>query len=192
MWSAWDSYLTFFRYGLGLRLPEHDAYSHWEWLAVNFGFRFLHSKFAMVCDNPELISRELHNENGPTHRWRDGFSIWHINGVMVDEQIVMRPETQTMDQLEQENNADVKAIRIERYGWLRYVSETGAAVVDTASNDVEGTLEELYKMPDGSKRFVATCPTGKIPVMGVPQDIETCEQARKWLCPTSVNLLFRT
>jgi len=192
MWSSWDSYLTFFKYGLGLTIPEHRKYAAWEWLACTSGFRFLHKKFVMVCDNPEKIDRSLHNETGPTHRWRDGFSIWHINRIQVDEQIVMRPETQTIEQIESEQNADVKAVRIERFGWLRYISETGAREIDATENAIEGTYEELYTMPDGSKRFVATCPTGKIPVMGVPQEIETCEQARRWLCPEKVNLTFRT
>ena len=56
----------------------------------------MHKRFVLVSDYPHKIDRSLHCEYGPTHRWQDGFEIWHLNRVRVDKQIVMRPDTQTI------------------------------------------------------------------------------------------------
>ena len=137
---------------------------------------------------------QLHNESGPSvsHVLKCA-TLWHIDGIQVDEQIVMHPDTQTVEQINSEHNEDVKTIRIERFGWLKYLDAVGATLIDERQNDVEGTLEQLYTMDDGSRRFVATCPTGKIPVLGVPGSIETCERAASWVNPfASANIIGRT
>lgn len=122
----------------------------------------------------------LHNETGPAVDFGGKDRLYYLHGIKLDEQIIMRPETQTLAQIINERNADIQTIRIERYGWLRLLGEIDAEVLDERENAIEGTLEVLYKTALGRK-LVAVCPTGKIPVMGVPESCETCEQAQKWL-----------
>jgi len=123
---------------------------------------------------------QLHREDGPAIDYQGHDYQWFINDIRVDEQIVMRPQTQTLDDILNERNADKQAIRIERYGWLPFLGLIKAETLDERENLVEGTYEVLYATNWG-KKFVALCPTGKIPVMGVPAHIATCEQAQKWL-----------
>jgi len=105
-----------------------------------------------------------------------------IEGVRVDEQIVMRPETQTVAQIESEPNMEVQRIRIERFGWPRYLSASGATVVDSSRNDIDGTREALMQTKNGQRRLVCSCPsTAKMFAMHVPREIQTCEQAQLWL-----------
>jgi hypothetical protein len=184
MWAAFDAYLTAARDILGLRLPEHAAYEAWEDSAKLGGFRYMHKKFCLVCDFPDVIKKDAqhrpHCTDGPSHRWSDGWSLWHIDGNRVDEQIVMRPHTQTIAQIERESVQDVKAIRIERYGWDRYLRDTNSECLDEFDNELEGTMEALFVTPDGDKRLVATCATGRLFSMGVPEHIKTCDEARLW------------
>jgi len=63
-----------------------------------------------------------HNDSGPMCKFPDGWSTWSIHGVAVDEQIVMSPETQTLVQMRDEKDPEVKRIRIERYGVAKYES----------------------------------------------------------------------
>lgn len=126
-------------------------------------------------------NRVLHNEGGPAVQFRDGFSIWAIEGVQVDEQIVMRPETQTIKQIEDAQNTEVRRIRLDRYGWPKYLRDSKSECRDTRRNDIEGTLEALYRTKSGDKRLVVTCPTGRVFALGVPKDVKTCEQAQEWL-----------
>jgi len=134
----------------------------------------------------------LHNDSGPAAYYSPLFALWSIDGIAVDEQIVMRPETQTLEQIDGEKNADVKSIRIARFGWPRYLRESNAKMLDTRDNEVEGTKEALYVAGD-QKRLVATCPTGRVFAMGVPSDVQNCEQAAHYLQgPIKFNLVTRT
>ena len=156
-----------------------------------------HEHICWVSERPSRLlfaadGLTLHSDSGPSVEFPDGWALWHVNGIAVDEQIVMRPETQSVAQIDGEKNADVRAVRIERFGWLRYIKESGAAPVDESKNFVTGCPEALYRMRDGSQRLVAVCPTGRTFVMGVPASIETCEQAQRWLAPKNVNIIAAT
>ena len=127
----------------------------------------------------------LHCENGPALAYPDGFSIWSINGVRVDEQIVMRPETQSLEQLRSEQNAEIKRVRIERFGWLKYLKKNKATVLDFRRNEIEQTDESLMRCDD-STVFIGACPsTGRIYPLEVPPDTRTCDQAQRYLCSGS-------
>lgn len=137
--------------------------------------------------------QRLSNNKGLAVKYRDGSGIWVIDGLAVDEQIVMRPETQTLSQMENESNADIKAVRIAQYGWSRYIEEAGAEVLDKQRNDVEGTLEVLCKLKDGSHKLLTTCAKGITVVIGVSDWCQTCEQVRDWLSPIAgLNIVGRT
>jgi hypothetical protein len=142
-----------------------------------------------IVHNDTFIS----NDTGPSFQYKDGLTLWIIDDLVVDEQLIMRPETQTIKQIEAEENADIRSIRISRYTWLRYLREIGAETIDYNENAVEGTIEALYVLSDKSKRLVVTCPTGRPFAMGVPQEIVNCQQARTWLAgDIGVNIIGAT
>lgn len=137
--------------------------------------------------------QRLSNNKGLAVKYRDGSGIWVIDGLPVDKQIVMHPETQTLAQMESETSADIKAIRMFQYGWPKYIEESGATVLDKQPNDVEGTLEVLCKLKDGSHKLLTTCAKGITVVMGVSDWCQTCEQVRDWLSPVAgLNIVGRT
>jgi len=190
-WAAWYEGAAI----LGVEY-EDDVYQ-------TFRRRSQHCPVWLWCDHgiyilrhPTTIhwnsARQLHNTSGPAVHYTDDFNLWSINGIAVDEQIVMRPETQTIKQLTNETNNDVLAIRIQRYGWDRYLDETHAVLLDSRENHVEGTLEALYTTTTHGLRFLATCPTGQIVCLSIPADITTCNQACQWLSATPMNVLGRT
>lgn len=182
---------------LGAKLDEDLLRFYTDWCNAN-SVCAAYEELCIVSDNPIEIKWNdgvLHNESGPSVLWKDGFALWSINGVAVDEQIVMAPETQTLEQIEKEGNADVKSIRIERYGWVKYIAESQAQLIDENEDVIAGgSIEQLYQLGDGTKRFIVNCPTGKIPCLGVPNNIQTCAQAQEYLYPfkTTGTRLFRT
>ena len=188
-WASWCCFLSFVRDSVGWISDTHTAYEMYERCAIHSGPRYMHNKFCIVSDFPiqlaDYIDRRgivAHNDDGPSHLWSDGFAIWTVHGVAVDQQIVMEPATQTIHQIENEQNAEVKRIRIERYGWERYLSQAGAKVVDQRHNDRDAQDERLYILSDGGKRFQCVDPsTGRRYVFGVPSDISSCEQAQTWI-----------
>lgn len=195
-WSAYDGYLVAMRDVLGLDLPEYENYKYWEAAAKLGGFRYMHKDFCMVCDFPDVIKvddqHRPHCDDGPSHKWSDGWTIWSVDGIAVDEQIVMRPETQTIQQINAEGNADVRAIRINRYGWVGYLRDSNAECIDTRDNEIEGTKEALYVTNNGETRLVATCATGRIFAMGVPSQITTCAAAQEYINGSEIKVVART
>jgi len=137
----------------------------------------------IFCEPPTIKVNDqgdLHCDDGPAVNFHDNEKLWFINGIECDQQIVEHPETQTIEDINNDKNADRQAIRIERRGWLWFLKAINASVLDEGPNDVEGTYEILFDSPFG-RRFVPTCITGKIPAMGVPNTVNTCREAQLWL-----------
>jgi len=172
---------------LGLELPGKEFYCFWEQAAIFGGYRLMLPDLCIVSDFPDRICVDRqwrpHCDSGPSHRWSDGWELWHLDGIQVDEQLVLRPKTQTLQQIDGEHNEDLKTLRISRFGWPEYLGASGAQLVDERQNFVEGTREALYRQRSGHLRLVVTCPTGRHPyALGVGDNhIVTCEQAQNWL-----------
>ena len=185
-WSSSCSFLSFFKDIVGLKLKEYEAYQHWEDLCVHSGPRIVHADFCMVSDRPEVLKIDANNlahcETGPFCRWRDGSELYAIHGVYIPRSVVMHPDLQTIDQIKLEKNEEVRRIRIERFGWERFLKESGSKLVESRKNDRDAQQECLYLLDDGTKRFVCVDPsTGRRYALGVPSEIETCEQAQLWM-----------
>lgn len=129
MWASWCAYLSGFRDVIGLDLPQHVAYSHYEAAAMEGGFRVMHEDFCMVSDFPKIILKDSanrpHCDTGPSHEWRDGWALYHIHGVRVPEYVVERPQEITIEKINAEKNAEVQRVMIERYGESRYIEDFG-------------------------------------------------------------------
>jgi hypothetical protein len=186
--ADWIERLLFFRdvVGIPCARPLSDHLDRWADLARSCLWWWPYREVCVVCERPAEIhspdGRRLHHDTGPAVRFRDGWSIWAIDGVLVDEQIFLRPETQSLRQIRRERNVEVRRIRIERYGWDRYLARVGAVVVDRRRNDVEATQETLLRAPDGETVLVCACPsTARVYVLAVPPDIPTCERAQEWV-----------
>jgi hypothetical protein len=128
----------------------------------------------------------LHNESGPSVKFTDDFCLWTIRGVAVTEQIVMRPETLTIDQIldkELEDNEERRRIMIERYGWKKFLNDVGAKPIDERQNDIEQTIEVLFRCESPNMVvLMAACPsTAKVFFLEVSDTIKTCEEAQAWL-----------
>lgn len=137
----------------------------------------------VFCEPPIIKVNDqgdLHCDDGPAVNFHDEIKFWFINGIECDEQIVEDPLSQTIEQILADKNADRQAIRIERRGWLWFLTQIGATVLDEGPNEVEGTYEVLFDSQFG-RRLVPTCITGKIPALGVPNTVNTCAEAQLWL-----------
>lgn len=98
-------------------------------------------EIVFVCKQPLKVQTNeegrLHSIDGPAIPYADGFCIYSIDGVTVDEKTAVAPETLTVEEIEAEINLEVRRVMLERFGIGRYLVESQA---DVLNEDDYGTL----------------------------------------------------
>jgi hypothetical protein len=97
-----------------------------------FAYVFRHCS-VFVCKNPTKINLDatnrLHCDDGPAVEFADGHALYAWAGVHIDPDLVLNPDSLTVDRIESETNVELRRVMIERYGAARYVEDTGAVVI---------------------------------------------------------------
>jgi len=105
-------------------------FSYDESLALSSGWTWWHDDVCAISDRIGSISRDsrfrLHNENGPASAYPDGWSIYAVHGIVVQRRIIESPETITAKEIQDENNAEIRRIMLDKFGIPRYIQEVGA------------------------------------------------------------------
>lgn len=139
--------------------------------------------------------KRLSSLNGPAFKLLD-YVAYLVNGIAVPKWIIEEKGKINAAAIDKEQNVEVRRIMIEIIGWPRYIQTAKMEPLDERENDIEGTIEALYIMPDGSKMLVVNCPTGRVFAIQVHPSCETCQQAQNWLGAEELNAssrcLFRT
>ena len=142
----------------------------------------------VLTERPSLLNLDeigrLHASHGPAVTYPDGWSLYAWHGVVVDPAVVQHPERITLARIKREPNPDIRRVLLERYGWARYVDDSGAL---PAHADDTGTLYRcdigcgeplvLVSVVDeavGSEQVPARL------VLRVPPDITQACQAVEW------------
>ena len=101
-----------------------------------------HEKICWISDRPEIVRQDaqnrIHCTDGPAIKYRDGWSIWAVNGARVPELVIMRPSEITVAMIEAEPNAEVRRVMIDRFGGGKdagggpgaYAKASGAVILD--------------------------------------------------------------
>jgi hypothetical protein len=200
-WSAWDSFLTFFKDVMKLEI-DYSKYEHWQTLAERSGPRVVHKHFCMISDRPRVLTvnerNQPHNAEGPFCRWSDGSSLYSLNGIRVPAWVVETPVDQiTREDITKESNADTRRELIRKIGNRRLAELLNAKVLD--EKDEYQLLS--FDIGDGRTRpFIKmTCPSSKlVHILGARPEHTTVESAmaynfgqRKWRRPMKEDKEFR-
>jgi len=157
-------------------------------LANSCGWAVLFWDWAFISARPEFFrlddQRRLHCETGAAVRYPDGFSVFAIHGVRVPEKVVLTPESITVQQIESEDNAEVRRVMIQRCGLERYLVDSGAEEIHRDDFGIlyrkDSPVDEPLVMvkivnftpePDGSFKDY---------FLRVPPEMERARQAVAW------------
>ena len=185
LWSAWVSFYKFFEESKLVKYNEFDSMrlNLFSDIVDSCGWWYPFENICIVCDRPEIINIEdgqLHRENMPAVKFRDGWSIYAINGHLVPEKVIMTPELITLEEIEKEVNSETKRIMIDRYGIGKYLAEIGAKVIDIDSSN---TFRSLIVTKDNRKFLEGTDgSTERVYFMPVPSYVQTCKEAHESIC----------
>ncbi len=143
---------------------------------------------AFACEKPSVFLTDeggrLHSDKGPAIVFRDGYIAHSWHGVIVDARIIEEPESITLAEIDNTQNAEMRRVLIERYGQSQYLQDSGAEEIH---RDEYGVLyrkeipgdEDLVMVkvvnsspePDGSFKDY---------FLRVPPDVLTAKQAVAW------------
>jgi hypothetical protein len=193
LWAPYECFITAMRDVLGLRLPEHNVYRYWEEAAIHGGFRLMHSEFCIVSDFPEVIriddQHRPHCADGPSLRWRDGWSLYHWHGVQVPRHWIEQRDTLDPAEVLRVENVEQRAAGAAIVGWPKMISKLERRIIDGDPDSDMGALIELTLpgLPQPGRFLQARCPRNGIIVEGVPRisdidglPIDTVIAAQAW------------
>ena len=184
-WGGHVCYFTAMRDIIGLKLPEFETYKYWEEAAIHGTFRVMHEDFCIISDFPEVLKvddeNRPHCQDGPSHRWRDEWELYHWHGVQVPKEWIMNPGHLTAKMAITWENIEQRRAACEILGWAKILKELKAKVIDTDGDPEIGELLEV-ELPDiGKEKFLRVlCGTGREFALPVPPDMKTALQAQSW------------
>lgn len=144
----------------------------------------MHEEFCFVSDFPEVLKvdaeKRPHCETGPSHRWRDGWSLYHLRGVRVPSDWIENKESLTPELLLSWPNVEQRRVGIEFIGWNVVLAKLNARVIDEDPDPEIGQLIEV-EIDGRPERFLKVrCATARSFALPVPPDMKTALEAQAW------------
>ncbi|MEV7268859.1 DUF6745 domain-containing protein [Streptomyces bacillaris] len=126
-------------------LGQHDA----AWLAAfdgrgdrltglaevarNAGWWWPYERAVVISERPEVLHRDeagrLDHGEGPALAYRDGFALYAWRGMPVPAAFLAELASLTPQRIREEENAELRRVMLEYYGYDRYLTESGAEPV---------------------------------------------------------------
>lgn len=100
---------------------EESRECHWWWPYKGLVFASDHPDSLHVDDQGRL-----HAEDRLAISYTDGWGIYAWHGIRVEKDLILHPELLTIYSITSEQNAEIRRIKLQRYGLDRYISDTGA------------------------------------------------------------------
>ncbi|WP_299534550.1 DUF6745 domain-containing protein [uncultured Streptomyces sp.] len=142
-------------------LGQHDA----AWLAAfeggtgrldglarvarNAGWWWPFERTVVISERPEVLHRDeagrLDHGEGPALAYRDGFALYAWRGMPVPAAFLGELATLTPERIREEENAELRRVMLEYYGYERYLAESGAQPVQ---QDEAGILWRIAMAED--------------------------------------------
>ncbi len=182
--AGWLAFYDVFR-EFGVDVSKIDPLTE---LAKCCGWVWMFEKAAILTDRPSKISVDeddrLHSLEGMAIEYRDGFGLYCVHGIRVKEKIVMAPETITVEEVDAEENSEVRRVMMTQMGEGKYLLESGAQCV---SEDKYGKLYKKVVADDEDLcmiRVINSTPepdgTSNIYWLRVPENITTPHEGVAW------------
>ncbi|WP_175409385.1 DUF6745 domain-containing protein [Streptomyces sp. TRM64462] len=152
------------------------------------GWWWPYERVAVVCERPVELHRDeagrLDRGDGPALAYPDGFALHAWRGMPVPAEFVATLDTLTPDRIRDEENAELRRVMLEHYGYDRYLRESGAEPVH---RDETGVLWRI-PLPDDEDvamvEVVNSTPepdgTSRTYWLRVPPSTRTAKQGVAW------------
>ncbi|MFJ6572753.1 DUF6745 domain-containing protein [Streptomyces sp. NPDC091292] len=102
-------------------------------VARSAGWWWPFERVAVVCERPTELHRDeagrLDHAEGPALAFPDGFSLYAWRGMPVPGDFLKELSALTPERIREEENAELRRVMLEHFGYDRYLTESGAVPV---------------------------------------------------------------
>lgn len=181
LWAGTVSYISFFRHIAKLDI-DWSSWIPYESLAEHSGPRFMHEDFCIISDRPSVLNLDerlvAHCPDGPTHKWRDGFELYHWRGTQVPAHWINEKTRVSPAEILGCDNIERRRAGTEIVGWARILKDLDAKVIDKHPNPQIGALLEADLPDSPATRFLRVqCGTGREFAVLVGTEFKTALEA---------------
>jgi hypothetical protein len=168
--------------------------------AKNAGWALVYRDLAIICNRPVHMKfderQRPHALDDYCIKFRDNWGVAAIHGITVKPEFVLHPELLTAKDIESESNAEVSRVLMDKFGFERFIKESGAKLIDSGRDEYELPIA-LYRKEIQNDEAVCmvelTNTTAEPPdtehpkgyhkryMLRVPPDMEKAIEARNWL-----------
>jgi hypothetical protein len=110
-------------------------------VARNAGWWWANEKVAVLTERPSTLTRDnvgrLHRGEGAALEFSDGYGLWAWRGMPIPADLASELPTLTVNRIQAEDNAEIRRVMLEHYGYDRYLRDAGARKL---GSDETGTL----------------------------------------------------
>lgn len=114
-------------------------------VARTAGWWWPYEKVAVVSERPVELHRDeagrLHRGDGPALAFPDGFALYAWHGMPVPAEFLTGLATLTPQRIREEENAELRRVMLEHYGYDRYLEESDAKPVHRDESGVLWRIE---------------------------------------------------
>jgi hypothetical protein len=117
-------------------------------VARSAGWWWAFQRVAVLCERPVSVHRDnlgrLHQGDGPALSFPDGFGVHSWRGMPIPAEVAAQLPNLNVEQIRSEENAEIRRVMLEHFGYSRYLKESGAR---QAHSDEYGILWRIA-LPD--------------------------------------------
>ena len=151
-WCAWEAYYLFgHKIGVRYEPAQITLLEEWARLSKSIGWWAPWDGICFVSDRPREVhfdeNRRLHSDTGMSCRYSDGWGIHSYHGYHVPDTkawIITDKAKLNPDTIDAEDNAELRRIMLEIYGFEKYIEVRGAKEI--ASDEMFGRPRRLLSM----------------------------------------------
>ena len=186
--AAYYSYINYLCDVLDCKIDNQ----HYSWYSdlQNISLYYPLTHIAILSDFPEYIhmkDNRLHSDGTPAIKYKDGFSVWVLNGVRVTKEIAETPAEKLDPKLIlNEQNVDVQREIIKKIGAEKVLKKLNAKCLDKWTDPKTGKYYELQelKVNNLNRKYLyyehATL-NGYYYAMPIPPECKKAIHARAWI-----------
>ncbi|WP_316043356.1 DUF6745 domain-containing protein [Actinomadura sp. CNU-125] len=152
------------------------------------GWWWPYERLVICCERPAELYRDepgrLHRGDGPALAYPDGFALHAWRGMPIPPDFVASLTDLTAERILHEENAELRRVMLEIYGYDRYLADTGAKPVHQDETGVLWSIDLPFDEPVVMVEVVNSTPepdgTRRTYYLRVPPSTRTAREGVAW------------